>query len=419
MQKLRHTLLLGILALAKISFAQPADVIREYIIKYKDIAIEEMKRTGVPAAVTLAQGVHETAAGQSALVLKSNNHFGIKCKSTWTGESVRHDDDAPKECFRKYDSPIDSYRDHSDFLRNGSRYAFLFNLEPTDFEGWCWGLKKAGYATNPKYPQVLIKLIRDYELYDYTLIAMGRKTEGPDVYWAKAEAPEVKTVFADSKVSVPPPVVESSTATVAKTEVKRTLYPSGVFKINDTKVVFVPAGTSFLTIANEYRVPLRRLFDFNDMEPQEIAETDQLLYLQRKRKNGLNERHTVLEGESLYDIAQVEAIRLASLLEYNYLKAEMQPQAGEVLYLRSKAPGMPRLKLAASAAVVTVVNSISTNMAQAEGQESAYLVHVVQPKETLYSISRKYTVSIADVLKWNNLPSDQINIGQQLRIKKM
>ncbi|MFT4024513.1 MAG: glucosaminidase domain-containing protein [Flavihumibacter sp.] len=128
--------------------AQPAAVINDYINTYRHLAIEEMKRTGVPASITLAQGIHETEAGRSELVRKSNNHFGIKCKSTWVGEKVYHDDDAEGECFRSYNDPAVSYRDHSDFLRAGARYASLFKLDPTDYKGWAHGLKKAGYATN-------------------------------------------------------------------------------------------------------------------------------------------------------------------------------------------------------------------------------------------------------------------------------
>src|SRR5215470_3159303 len=165
--------------LGKFSEAQPADAVLAYIASYKDLAIEEMQRTGIPAAITLAQGIHETEAGTSVLVKKSNNHFGIKCKDEWRGQSVSHDDDARGECFRKYPAPEDSYRDHSDFLKNRPNYASLFKLDPTDYQGWAYGLKKAGYATNPKYAQILIKLIQDYNLEDYTLIAMG-KMKGED-----------------------------------------------------------------------------------------------------------------------------------------------------------------------------------------------------------------------------------------------
>src|SRR5215471_7984036 len=160
--------------LANFSKAQPADAVLAYIARYKDLAISEMQRTGIPAAITLAQGIHETDAGTSDLVKKSNNHFGIKCKEDWNGPSVSHDDDARGECFRKYEAPEQSYRDHSDFLKTRSNYASLFKLDPTDYESWAYGLKKAGYATNPKYAQILIKLIQDYNLEDYTLIALGK-----------------------------------------------------------------------------------------------------------------------------------------------------------------------------------------------------------------------------------------------------
>ena len=133
MKKLQFILAIVLLSAVK-SLAQPSEVIRQYILKFKDVAIEEMQRTGVPAAITLAQGIHETSAGQSELVLKSNNHFGIKCKAEWAGPSVSHDDDARGECFRKYSSPYDSYKDHSDFLTSRSHYASLFKLDPTDYE---------------------------------------------------------------------------------------------------------------------------------------------------------------------------------------------------------------------------------------------------------------------------------------------
>lgn len=152
--------------------AQRPELITAYISTYKDLAIAEMQRTGIPASITLAQGIFESTAGTSDLVLASNNHFGIKCKDTWTGESVKHDDDLRQECFRKYPSAIDSYKDHSDFLRTRSHYAFLFKIDPLDYKSWAYGLKKAGYATNPRYPQALIKLIEDYHLNEYTLLAL-------------------------------------------------------------------------------------------------------------------------------------------------------------------------------------------------------------------------------------------------------
>jgi LysM repeat protein len=313
-------------------FAQSSETVRKYIDTYKDIAIAEEIRSGVPAAITLAQGIHETGAGTSDLVLASNNHFGIKCNG-WTGKTVSHDDDARGECFRKYDDPSDSYKDHSDFLKNRSYYASLFKLDPTDYKGWAYGLKKAGYATNPKYAQILIKLIEDYDLQQYTLIALNGKMpdDGDAVYASNVEKTESS---ANAK---------SDDVTIQKAVVRTVNYPSGVFKINETKAVYVKEGTSFLKVANENDISLTSLFEFNDMKPADIASKDQLIYLQRKRKIGAEDIHVVQEGETLYDIAQAEGIRLESLLEYNLLKADMQPAVGEKLNLKWKASQMPRL----------------------------------------------------------------------------
>ena len=407
MKKIQLTLALAVLLAGK-SFTQPSHIINEYVSKFKDIAIEEMKRTGVPAAITLAQGIHETSAGQSVLVIKSNNHFGIKCKSEWTGPSVSHDDDARGECFRKYSSPHDSYRDHSDFLTSRSHYASLFKLDPTDYEGWAKGLKKAGYATNPKYPQILIKLIRDYNLQDYTLIAMGSKPDN--------NQKEIWVNNNDKQDEDAPVAVVTQVADVSP---QRTIYPAGVFKINDTKVVFVAKGTSFLGLANEHNVQLNRLFEFNDMRPQEVAATDQLIYLQRKRKTGASEFHIVAKGENLFEIAQVEGIRLESLQAYNFLKNNMQPRVGEKLYLHQQAPAMPRLT---TAAAIISFFSRSNDLAKdhdAKTKEEIYFVHTVQSKETMYSISKKYAVSPQDIVEWNGLKNTALKTGQQLRIKKI
>lgn len=312
------------------------EIIRQYIDTYKELAIEEMLRTGVPASIKLAQGIHETEAGQSVLVQKSNNHFGIKCKSTWTGERVSHTDDAPNECFRKYPSAIDSYRDHSNFLKGNTRYAFLFNLDPEDYQSWAYGLKRAGYATNPRYPQVIIKLIEDFQLNDYTLIALGKMDRG--AHWVKNEIP-VK----EQEEQTPPAVTEQEVTEAPAVVEPEISYPEGEFKLNETRVVFARAGTSLLGLAEQYGLPLARIYEFNELPVKDLVENDQLIYLQRKRKTGNDITHIVKPGETLHSIAQTQAIRLASLLEYNYLGYGMQPAPGEILYLRAKAPAQPKL----------------------------------------------------------------------------
>lgn len=337
---------------AKMSMAQNREAARLYINSYKELAIEEMKRTGVPAAIKLAQGIHETDAGNSILVKKSNNHFGIKCKTGWKGQSVKHTDDARNECFRKYNSATDSYLDHSDFLKGSSRYASLFELDPTDYEGWAYGLKKAGYATNPKYSQVLIRLIEEYKLQEYSFIALGKPMpEDKILVSAKTENNQIKTepVFADVKTNTSGKngnQEQKITQAIKDERVnEKPLYPQGDFKINDTRVVFVTKGTSYLSLALQYNIPLARIFEFNELSQTEAAEKDRLIYIQRKRKTGNNEFHIVKPGETLHDIALEQAIRFESLLEYNKLTRNMHPAIGEKLFLKNNAPMQPRLAL--------------------------------------------------------------------------
>ena len=203
LRKLSITALCGLILWQHTTAQSP--VIVQYINSYKFIAIKEMQRTGIPASITLAQGILETQAGCSDLVKSSNNHFGIKCKNTWLGDKVYHDDDEKGECFRAYSNAEDSYRDHSDFLKNSPRYAFLFKIAPEDYQDWARGLKKAGYATNPKYPQQLIKYIEDYDLQLYTLIAQGKKSIGDEahMYAAEDNAATAQEVIVQDATGVP------------------------------------------------------------------------------------------------------------------------------------------------------------------------------------------------------------------------
>ena len=308
--------------------AQNKDKVLAYINQYKDLAIEEMQRTGVPAAITLAQGIHESGAGTSQLALSSNNHFGIKCKSNWTGATVYHDDDEKGECFRKYDAVLDSYKDHSDFLKNGQRYAFLFQLDPTDYKDWANGLKKAGYATNPLYAKKLIQLIEDYNLEAYTLQALQMEKPATNPLVLNEENKESKND--EKSIGI---------------EISTPSYPEGKFKLNETPVIYAKKGTPLLSIAREYDIPLARLFDFNDMQSTIALTNDRLIFLQRKRRTGHHEFHIVQPGETLFDIAQTEAIRLSSLQELNWLQKDDMPAIGEKLFLHTKADVMPKLAL--------------------------------------------------------------------------
>jgi LysM repeat protein len=332
MRKLKCLSIVLLFACATVR-AQNTEAIKKYIDTYKDLAIGEMLRTGVPASITLAQGIHESGAGNSVLATEANNHFGIKCKSNWTGKSITHDDDKKNECFRKYSTADDSYKDHSDFLKNSARYAALFELDPEDYSAWANGLKKAGYATNPKYPQVLIRLIEDYDLEQYSMIALQTIRE------------RSQSIASNNTVLTTPAVMQASAVEMTTDTPKQIEYPSGQFLINDTKVIYVKSGTSWISIAKQYDIDLKKLFEFNDLEQSEVTNSDQLVFLQRKRKTGANEIHEVKTGETIYDIAQLEGIRMESLLQLNLLLENERPAIGERLYLKTKATAKPKLEV--------------------------------------------------------------------------
>ncbi|MEN9684243.1 MAG: hypothetical protein RLZZ28_29 [Bacteroidota bacterium] len=298
-----------------------------YIATYKGIAIEEMIRTGVPASIKLAQGILESQSGESELAKKSNNHFGIKCKTEWTGGRTYHDDDERGECFRVYNTVEESYKDHSDFLKNRPNYASLFKLDPIDYEGWAYGLKKAGYATSPSYPQRLLKVIKDYDLQQYSMEAIGKKS--PAEISLNGEG--LKSAGGTER---PKLIAETLTVSTNKTGG----FPSGVFTINHSKVIFAPGGSSLLALANQYDLPLAKLLAFNELTDMDILGTDCLIFLERKMKKGSFDIHMAKTGETLETISQTEGIRLESLLEYNQFGAGHVLQSGDKIYLRNTAP---------------------------------------------------------------------------------
>jgi LysM repeat protein len=325
---------------------------------------------------------------------------------------VYHDDDARGECFRSYAAAADSYMDHSNFLKNSQRYASLFQLDPTDYKGWAYGLKKAGYATNIKYSQILIKLIEDYNLQQYSLIALGKLAPQDEILAGNPKKPATgENTLAGPVVIAPFEAVEEEVK-----ENPKITWPEGQFTINNTKVVYAKAGTALLAVAQQYDVSLRRLMDFNDLRSEDVLTAGQLLFLQRKRKVGASEKHIVQTGESLYDICQSEGIRFESLLHYNYLQGQDIPATGEALYLQEKAPARPRLASEVAPQVQTQVQPAAprtTDMASA-----AYITHTVQTKETLYSIARKYNITVEQLKEWNKMAGYELKIGQELIIYK-
>ena len=265
-----------------------------YIETYAQLAIKEMARTGFPASIKIAQGILETDAGRSMLVQKSNNHFGLKCKSSWTGEKVYHDDDEQGECFRKYPGAYESYLDHSDYLKSQTRYAFLFGYDPNDYDSWAWGLKKAGYATNPIYAQTLIKNIEKYNLNELNRIKEDSDSSNLAAYFyslennlivqpiAKLEQPnnkaeEIKNIPFSRQSDENPKITNS----------KSQKYPTGIFKINGLKVIYANKGTSLLSIAKKHHLQLSGILSWNELRSvNTILDEDQLIYLQKKKKTG-------------------------------------------------------------------------------------------------------------------------------------
>ncbi|QES87895.1 glucosaminidase domain-containing protein [Rhizosphaericola mali] len=361
---MRKLLFLSLTSFAFVHAKAQNSNVQDYINKYKATAINEMIRTGVPASITLAQGILESGSGQSKLAMYSNNHFGIKCKEEWTGDKTYHDDDRKHECFRVYRTPEESFKDHSDFLKNRPYYTELFDLEPTDYKGWAKGLKKAGYATERDYASNLIKLIEQNDLEEYSDEAIALMDKGQTY-------PESNTAIAS--ISTPTNNTNSQASNVAlfsdgeamnnATKEKKTTivannntipsatigsvtgqYPDGVFKINETSVIFAKNGSSLFAIATNNNISYGKLLAFNDLHTNvDILPSDRLIYLNKKPRKGSKEIHVVENGENLDMISQKEGIQIQYLAQYNHIKEADIPATGEKLYLQNVAPNSPRL----------------------------------------------------------------------------
>jgi LysM repeat protein len=285
----------------------------EYIQKYKDVAIKKMKEFKIPASITLAQGILESGSGNSKLARKANNHFGIKCHKDWHGKKFYMDDDEKHECFRKYKKAEDSYRDHSLFLTQRGRYSFLFNYDPTDYKKWAYGLKKAGYATNPRYPQLLLHLIDKYKLYQYDGKIKGGKKHKHEKF-------------------VPGPMPDP-----AHFEEKG-ISKSGrmIYKNNKTKLVFAKKGDTYKKLSREFDLYPYQIRKYNDVNKKHILKVGEIVYIKKKRDKAAKTypAHKVKSGESVWYISQLYGIREKKLRELNNLSEKERVKAGTVLKLR-------------------------------------------------------------------------------------
>ena len=293
----------------------------EYIEKYKDAAIHAMKTHGIPASITLAQGCLESADGNSDLAVRANNHFGIKCHNDWKGPTYyKKGDDIGKSCYRKYRNASESFKDHSDFLRYGQRYAFLFDLEITDYKGWSHGLKKAGYATDPKYAQKLIKIIEDYQLYRFDR----------EIY-----------TMAGKNSNMLPPSPNELMKVMELSPAKNSL----LYKYSRNRTIYVRNGVPYIlagdmdtyeSIAEEYNLFTKELLRYNDLrKPKELV-PGTVVYLQKKKAKAQRhmEIHIAVEGDTYYDVAQKYGVRMKKLFKYNDYKEGDILHVGDEIFLR-------------------------------------------------------------------------------------
>lgn len=348
-----------------------------YVEKYAALAIDEMYRSGVPASITLAQGLLESRYGLSELATKGNNHFGIKCHNNWQGGKVYHDDDAKGECFRKYDSPEESFRDHSDFLRYRDRYKFLFDLEVNDYKGWAHGLKKAGYATDPAYPAKLIKLIEDYKLYKFDVAPSdygNYEVNDVEVYVVK-EKPASKKAETHAKAAgkkedrhadrkkdnkkdrkaksqkteapAPREIPESPTKAEAVKVLDKA--PDGEFSfslsrqmysLNGVPFVYAASGDTYASLAKTFDLFPKEILKFNDLslttDMNTRLQTGTLVYVQAKKKMAAKgiEKHVIEADDTLRGIAQRYGVKLESIYKMNAFDSSYVPREGDIIKLR-------------------------------------------------------------------------------------
>ncbi|MGB1184757.1 MAG: glycoside hydrolase family 73 protein [Schleiferiaceae bacterium] len=293
---------------------------KAYILKYAQIAVDEMNRTGVPASITLAQGILESGNGKSDLAARSNNHFGIKCHSSWTGAKVYHDDDEKGECFRKYKKVEHSYEDHSDFLVRGARYDFLFELAPDDYKGWAKGLKKAGYATAPDYADRLISIIEQEALYTYDLSRGNRAIVAVQDSASGSGQMQGPTLNGRGK-----PVKSA----------KKRFIIHRVQRLGDASAfVVLEQGERLETIADSLHMRVAVLLDINDANWETKFVAGERIYVEYKKNRGRTKTVLVRPGQTMRDIAQQECLRLDKLYQYNSMKVGEQPANAQVLRLR-------------------------------------------------------------------------------------
>ncbi len=391
-------------------FAQPTPTIdfpfkmtvEQYVEKYAPIAVEEMYKNHIPASITIAQGLLESGNGNSRLALIGNNHFGIKCKADWVGETIKEDDDAPQECFRKYKVALDSYRDHSDFLMHGTRYAFLFDLDEKDYKSWAKGLKKAGYATNPKYPELLITTIEKNNLAHFDSLKPGQKEE-------KIIVEEKKIIIASQRN----------------------------ITVNGVPGIVAKSDESYAQIAIENEMRVWQIYKYNDLSKDAQIHKGDTIYLKPKNYKAEQEFYIVKGNESMQLISQRFAIKLSKLYHKNLMNEGDEPAIGETVFLRDKRKdsiklkAMERLAISADSTYNNIVYDDPKKNIETQNPvlpEEKFVInipdnkndmaffHTVQKGETLFMIAKKYNVQVEGIKELNKLRDNNIKLGMDLII---
>ena len=301
----------------------------DYIDKYKNVAMREMQEYKIPASITLAQGLLESGNGNSELAKKSNNHFGIKCHKDWKGKRTYHDDDAKEECFRVYKTPEDSYRDHSIFLSQGQRYAFLFDLKITDYKGWAKGLKKAGYATLPVYANVLIKLIEDYNLTQYDQMVVKGKFKYNKNKEKKTKDESQKTKVNNDIVYTPYKIDDSEV--VDKTNDERYIREN-----NGVKFIYAREGESVYELADILEIYDYQIIKYNNLGKRRTLKDKEIIYIEPKKNKAMRryKYHTIQKGETLSHVSRLYAVKLKSIFKMNDMDENTVLHVGDNIRLR-------------------------------------------------------------------------------------
>lgn len=422
-----------------------------YINTYKTLAIMEMKRTGIPASITLAQGMLESNFGRSYLARKGKNHFGIKCKSHWKGKKLYVDDDKEDECFRGYDNVIESYRDHSDFLSNSFRYDPLFELPQTDYKGWAKGLKKQGYATNPKYAHLLIKLIKRYNLnrFDKYYATTYYPDKQQPLMTNSKEEPKMELVGKSARIHIEE---EKNPPTENRQKEKTSNKKSRIIYKNDIPAVVTHEGDTYLSIASGQNMLVWELLRYNDLPKNAKLYPGTLLYLKPKHNRTHKHHHQVQQGEIMYWISQKYGIKLDHLYDRNNMESGEEPAYGEIIYLRNQRSDKPSIRVKHEPGYYAQIppygggktkSKQSTSGTPAgknsqpesreaknnrgnqqksttkhENTRAKKKYHIVEAGETLFQISKKYDIIINHLRKWNELDGYDLNAGQKLWLVK-